>query len=317
MNLYTKFYGLKEEPFLLTPDPRFLHLAQPHREALTSLLESVLMRRGIMLFTGPVGTGKTTLLHAALQILSEKPGMQKRLRSAFIVIPTLSGDEFLEAVLDEFEVPSAGKSKPARLQALHKMLLETNRADGLAVLLIDEAHLLTPALLEEVRLLSNVDTYGGKLLQIVLCGQPELIPALRRKEMVALQQRIASRSSLRPLTQPETAEYIVERLHIAGLENQTSFTARAIEVVYFLSRGVPRVINLLCDGSLRLGARTERRHIQPEMVEEVAVALELNAEEPPAEGIIIPGSDVEPEVLQSAVDVLIHAMKQARRSGRE
>jgi general secretion pathway protein A len=316
MNLYTKFYGLKEEPFLLTPDPRFLHLAQPHREALTSLLESMLLRRGIMLFTGPVGTGKTTLLHAALQVLSEKPGMQERLRSAFVVIPTLSSDEFLEAVLDEFEIPSAGKSKPARLQALHRMLLETYRMDGLAVLLIDEAHLLTPELLEEVRLLSNVDTYGGKLLQIVLCGQPELLPALRRKEMTALQQRIASRSSLRPLSQVEARDYIVERLNIAGLRDQSSFTPRSLEVVYFLSRGVPRVINLLCDGCLRLGARTQQKQIQPEMVEEVAESMELNSEEPSTDGLMIP-APAQAEVLQTAVDVLIHAMKQARRGGRE
>jgi general secretion pathway protein A len=317
MNLYTKFYGLKEEPFLLTPDPRFLHLAQPHREALTSLLESMLLRRGIMVFTGPVGTGKTTLLHAALQVLSEKPGMQDRLRSAFVVIPTLSSDEFLEAVLDEFEIPSAGKSKPARLQALHRMLLETYRMDGLAVLLIDEAHLLTSELLEEVRLLSNVDTYGGKLLQIVLCGQPELLPALRRKEMTALQQRIASRSSLRPLSQVEARGYIVERLNIAGLRDQSSFTPRSLEAIYFLSRGVPRVINLLCDGCLRLGARTQQKQIQPEMVEEVAESMELNSEEPSTDGLMIPAPADQAEVLQTAVDVLIHAMKQARRGGRE
>lgn len=315
--MYTKFFGLKEEPFRLTPDPRFLHLAQPHRDALTTLLESVLMRRGIMLFTGPVGTGKTTLLHAALRILSEKPGMHKRLRSAFIVIPTLSSDEFLEALLDEFEIPSVGKSKPARLQALHHMLLETHREDGIAALLIDEAHLLTPELLEEVRLLSNVDTYGGKLLQIILCGQPELLTALRRKEMAALQQRIASRSSLRSLTQAETSAYISERLHIAGLLDQTSFTPPAIETIFSISKGVPRVINLLCDGCLRLGARTERRHIRPEMAEEVAESLELNLKETGTEAMLVPSPGTQAEVLQSAVDVLIHAMKQARQKGQE
>jgi general secretion pathway protein A len=315
--MYTKFFGLKEEPFRLTPDPRFLHLAQPHRDALTTLLESVLMRRGIMLFTGPIGTGKTTLLHAALRILSEKPGMHERLRSAFIVIPTLSSEEFLEALLDEFEVPSAGKSKPARLQALHHMLLQTHREDGLAVLLIDEAHLLTTELMEEIRLLSNVDTYGGKLLQIILCGQPELLTALRRKEMAALQQRIASRSSLRSLTQAETQAYIAERLRIAGLLDQTFFTASSAETIYYLSQGVPRVINLLCDGCLRLGARTERRHIRPEMVEEVAESLELNLKETATEAMLVPAPETQAEVLQSAVDVLIHAMKQARQKGQE
>jgi general secretion pathway protein A len=315
--MYTKFFGLKEEPFRLTPDPRFLHLAQPHRDALTNLLESVIQRLGIMVFTGPVGTGKTTLLHAALRILSEKPGVHKRLRSAFIVIPTLTRDEFLEALLDEFEIPSSGKSKPARLQALHHMLLQTHHEDGLAVLLIDEAHLLTPELLEEVRLLSNVDTYGGKLLQIILCGQPELLVSLRRKDMAALHQRIASRASLRPLTPMETHAYISERLHIAGLLNQTFFTIPAVEAIYHLSRGVPRVINLLCDGCLRLGAHTERKHIRPEMVEEVAESLEINLKESATETMLVPNSPVETEVLHSAVDVLINAMKHARRTGQE
>jgi general secretion pathway protein A len=315
--MYTKFFGLKEEPFLLTPDPRFLHLAQPHREALTSLLESMLMRRGIMLFTGPVGTGKTTLLHAALRILSEKPEMQKRIRSAFIVIPTLSSDEFLEALLDEFEVPSAGKSKPARLQALHRMLLETHRENGLATLFIDEAHLLTNELLEEVRLLSNVDTYGGKLLQIILCGQPELLTALRTKEMAALRQRIAGRSSLRSLTQVETHDYINERLHIAGLIDSTSFTPPAVESIYFVSQGVPRVINLICDGCLRLGARTGQKHIRPNMVEEVAESMELNQRETVTESLFVAAPAAQEEVLQSAVDVLIHAMRRGRRTGQE
>jgi general secretion pathway protein A len=315
--MYTKFFGLKEEPFRLTPDPRYLHLAQPHRDALTSLLESVFMRRGIMLFTGPVGTGKTTLLHAALRILSEKSGMNRRLRSAFIVIPTLTSSEFLEAVLDEFEIAGGGKSKPARLQALHRMLLETERENGIAVLMIDEAHLLGTELLEEVRLLSNVDTYGGKLLQIILSGQPELLPMLRRKDMAALQQRIASRSSLRPLSSVETCAYIAERLHIAGLVDQTSFTPPALESIYFLSQGVPRVINLICDGCLRLGARTERRQIRPDMVEQVAESLELNLKESETEDTGLPSPVAQAEVVQSAVDVLIQAMKQTRRVKQE
>ncbi len=314
--MYIKLFGLKEEPFRLTPDPRFLHLAEPHRDALTSLLESVLTHRGIMVFTGPVGTGKTTLLHAALRILSEKPGMKNRLRSAFIIIPTLTGEEFLEAILDEFEIPSVGRSKPARLQALLHMLLQTHREDGLAVLLIDEAHLLTPELLEEVRLLSNIDAYGGKLLQIILCGQPELLTALRRKEMAALYQRVACRSSLRALTLAETQGYIAERLHIAGLLNQTSFTVPAMEMIYHLSQGVPRVINLLCDGCLRLGARTQRTHVQPEMVEEVAESLELNLQETITDAMFLPSAETQAEVLQSAFNVIIHAMK-TRRGAQE
>jgi general secretion pathway protein A len=270
-----------------------------------------------MLFTGPIGTGKTTLLHAALRILSEKPGMRKCLRSAFIVIPTLTSSEFLEAVLDEFEIAGAGKSKPARLQALHRMLLDTERENGLAVLMVDEAHLLGTELLEEVRLLSNVDTYGGKLLQIIMCGQPELLSMLRQKDMAALQQRIASRSSLRALSSVETSAYIAERLHIAGLLDQTSFKPAALESIYLLSQGVPRVINLICDGCLRLGARTERRQIQPEMVEQVADSLELNHKESATDDSDLLSPAAEEEVLQTAVDVVIRAMKQSRRVRQE
>jgi general secretion pathway protein A len=321
--MYTAYYNLKEEAFRLTPDPRFLHLAEPHREALSVLLEGVLMRRGLMLFTGPVGTGKTTILHTALRILSEKSQVRGQIRSAFIVIPTLSRDEFLEAILDEFEVPSAGFSKPRRLQALHKMLLDTQRQNGVTVLLLDEAHLLSMDLLEEVRLLSNVDTYGGKLLQIILSGQPEIHPMLRRKEMAALQQRIASRCTLRPLSLVETRAYIAERLHAAGLRGPAPFTSPALEAVFGFSGGVPRVINLVCDGALSLGARTQRKHVEPDMVEEVAVSLGLNGEgdsqndlalqtqEPVADDI------PQPQALHSAVDVLIQAMKRARRAAQE
>lgn len=315
--MYTQFFGLKEDPFRLTPDPRFLHLAQPHSEALSGLLEGILMRRGIMLFTGPIGTGKTTLLHAALQILSEKHGSFKGLRSAFIVIPTLSANEFLEAILDEFEIPAAGKSKPARLQALHRMLLQTYRENSLAVLLVDEAHLLGPELLEELRLLSNIDTYGGKLLQIVLAGQPELLPALRRKEMAALQQRIGTRCSLRPLTLVETKAYIGERLHIAGLLDQTYFNSASIEVIHTLSRGVPRVINLICDGCLRLAARLGRKQITPAMVEDAARTLDLVMKDSSSEKDSATAAGPDSPAFQSAVDSLIHAMKQALRASQE
>jgi len=273
--VYLSFYHLNEPPFRLTPDPRFLHLAEPHRAVLTSLVEGVLLRKGIIVATGPIGTGKTTLLHAALQLLSA-PGIAKsKIASAFLLNPLLSREELLEAILEEFDVKANGTSKPRRLMALHQMLLEAQANGGTAVLIIDEAHLLTPELLEEIRLLNNSDTYHEKLLQVILCGQPELQSVLARPEMGALRQRIASRCTLRPLSAAETRAYIAERLHAAGLKAMSPFTGPALETVYHVSKGVPRLINLVCDGALALGCAHQRKQVAPDLVMEAAACLEL------------------------------------------
>ncbi len=271
--MYTAFYDLKEEPFRLTPDPRFLHLADPHRTALKALLQGVLQRKGFIVVAGPVGTGKTTLLHTALQILTEKSEGRGRLVSAFLVNPTLTPAELLEAVLDEYEIPTTSTSKPKRLAALHQMLFQTQQQGGTAVLLIDEAHLMTVELLEEIRLLGNTDTYHEKLLQIVLCGQPELFAVLQRPELQPLQQRIASTCLLRPLALPETRAYIAERLHAAGLRGAAPFTGKAVEHIHNLSGGVPRLINLVSDASLTAGFEAKKRQIDPALVEQAAAEV--------------------------------------------
>jgi general secretion pathway protein A len=271
--MYTSFYELKEEPFRLTPDPRFLHLADPHRTALKLLLQGVLQRKGFMVVTGPVGTGKTTLLHTALQILTEKAGSGNRLVSAFLVNPTLSPSELLEAMLDEFEISCASTSKPRRLAAFHQMLYQTQQQGGTSLLLIDEAHLMNVELLEEIRLLGNTDTYQEKLIQIVLCGQPELFRVLHRPELRALQQRIASTCQLRPLSLAETRAYIAERLHAAGLKGPVPFTTPAIESIQNLSGGVPRLINLLCDSCLSIGFEIEKKQIDQTIVKQAAEDL--------------------------------------------
>jgi len=266
--MYTAFYQLKEEPFRLTPDPRFLHLADPHRTALKALLQGVLQRKGFIVVAGPVGTGKTTLLHTALQILTEKSEGRGRLVSAFLVNPTLSPSELLEAVLDEYEISTTATSKPKRLAALHQMLFQTQQQGGTAVLLVDEAHLMSLELLEEVRLLGNTDTYQEKLMQIVLCGQPELLAVLQRPELQALQQRIANTCLLRPLALPETRAYIAERLHAAGLNGNSPFSSTAVETIHKLSGGTPRLINLLSDACLTLGFETKQKQIDPLLVEQ-------------------------------------------------
>jgi general secretion pathway protein A len=270
MVLYTAFYQLKEEPFRLTPDPRFLHLADPHRTALKMLLQGVLQRKGFTVVAGPVGTGKTTLLHTALQILTEKSEGRGRLVSAFLVNPTLTPSELLEAVLDEYEINCTATSKPRRLAALHQMLFQTQQQGGTAVLLIDEAHLMTVELLEEIRLLGNTDTYHEKLLQIVLCGQPELFAVLQRPELQALQQRIAGTCLLRPLSLPETRAYVAERLHAAGLRGSSPFTGTAVEAIHKLSNGVPRLINLLADACLMTGFELKRKQVDQLIVNQAA-----------------------------------------------
>jgi general secretion pathway protein A len=319
--MYTRFYNLREEPFRLTSDPRFFHLAEPHAAALATVVEAVMRRKGFVLMTGPVGTGKTTVVHTALQILTEKAATSHPISSAFILNPTLSREEFLEMILTEFEIPCTTTSKPARLSALQRMLLETQRKGGTSLLLVDEAHLLTTELLEEIRLLSNADTYQEKLLQIVLCGQPELLGLLRRPELRALRQRVASTCSLRPLNFQELQAYISERLHSAGFRGSLSpFPPPVLEEIHRLTEGVPRLINLLCDACLTLGSKAHRPVIDLFVVEEAATELGMKEKhaEPDLEAQYLrsrngAGREVAGDaVIGSALDLLVQAMKRRR-----
>ncbi len=268
--MYLSFYHLKEEPFRLTPDLRFLYLAETHRAALSTMVLGVMSRKGFIVATGPVGTGKTTLLHAMLQILSEK-----NVVSAFLFNPTLTRDEFLEALIEELEIRCESSSKTRRLLAVQEMLMQTQEKGGTVALVIDEAQLLSVELLEEIRLLSNTETYREKLIQVVLCGQTELLTLLERPESRALRQRVASRCQLRPLSLAESRAYIAERLHAAGLSSRSPFTGPAIEEVYRHAGGVPRLINLVCDSSLSIGFDTQSRQIGPDIVRDAAERLGL------------------------------------------
>jgi general secretion pathway protein A len=273
--MYLSFYGLTQEPFRLAPDPRFLHLAEPHRNALRAMLEGVNGRKGLQVATGPVGTGKTTLLYGLQHILSYEATPERPLRSAFIVNPTLSRDEYYEALLQELEVPLLA-TKPARLRTLHELLLRTFKENGNVVLIVDEAHLITPDVLEEIRLLLNLDNYPQSVLQIILCGQPELLVLLKKPELLALKQRIAMFSQLRVLTLAETRSYIAERLHVAGLHGENPFTSLALQEIHRISGGVPRVINLLCDRSLSAGFREQVKKIGTDSLIEAAEELNLS-----------------------------------------
>src|SRR5208337_259882 len=307
--MYLGYYQLMDEPFRLTPDPRFLHLSEPHQAALTSVLEGIFYRKGLVMITGPIGTGKTTLVHAALQLLTSK---KMAIKSALLFNPTLSRDEFMEMMLEEFEVNCTSRSKAKRLMALQQMLLDTQRSGGTSVLFIDEAHLLSSELLEEIRLLGNADAHQEKLLQIVLSGQPELLKIMNRIELSALQQRIAGRAHLRPLNQEETRVYVNERMRIAGLERSNPFPVKTLEAIHGFSGGVPRLINLICEECLLLGFRMQREMIQPELVGEAAVSLGLVEQTPVGEKkplSVMPSPSAKLEAPKSMVDVLIEAMK--------
>jgi general secretion pathway protein A len=322
--MYLAHYKLKAEPFQLTPDPRFLQLAEAHRNALSILFQGVLMRKGFLVLTGPVGTGKTTLLHAMLHMLSNPAVSKAPLSTAFVVNPTLTREEFLEFILDEFEVSCSSASKPRRLAALQDMLVETQRRGSTAVLVIDEAHLMNAELLEEVRLLGNTDSYREKPLQIILSAQPELQVVLQGRELQALKQRVAGWCALRALTLPETSAYIAERMHVAGLDDSSPFLDSAVERIFARSRGVPRVINLICDQCLIGGAMAGRRQIDPQMVDEAVLAMGWEVEVPPRSAHLSQGQANLPSVVpepraefQSCVDLLIQSMKQRRVAARE
>jgi general secretion pathway protein A len=273
--MYSSFYGLKQEPFRLTPDPRFLHLAEPHRNTLRAMVEGVAGRKGLQVSIGPIGTGKTTLLYCLQHILAHESRRERPVRSAFVVNPTLTPDELFEALFDELEIHPTAPTKPARLRALHELLLSSYKSNGAVVVIIDEAHLMPPALVEEVRLLMNLDNYPVNVLQVILCGQPELMPLLQRPELAALRQRISVVTKLRELTLNEARAYIAERLHVAGLRGEGPFTTAGLEEIYRLTGGVPRLINSVCDHTLAIGFRRQAKKLGAEFVNEAAEEMGL------------------------------------------
>jgi general secretion pathway protein A len=314
--MYLRHHGLREEPFNLTPDPRFLHMAEPYRVALQTVAQAIIRRRGMMVVSGPVGVGKTTLLHTTMQMLNRAKSDQASVTFAFVFNPILSREEFLETLISEFEVPCTSTSKPARLSALHRMFLDKQKSGGTSVLIIDEAHLLSMELLEEIRLLGNADTYGEKLLQVVFSGQPELIPLLRKPQLRALLQRITQYCSLRPLDAGETRSYVEERLQAGGLNGRSPFSPEAISVIHEHSQGIPRVINQICDGALVLSAEAGLHEIRPPIIEKAVARLQLTFEPAtPVAPVVQDEADL--SAAKSMVDFLIGAMKQRRATAPE
>jgi type II secretory pathway predicted ATPase ExeA len=275
--MYKSFYGLKENPFNVNPDPRFLFLTKQIEEALTGLMYGIQTRKGFITLTGEVGTGKTTLINRLLDWLHHR-----RARTAFLFNSRMNSSQLFDFILAEFDIPCESKSKSQQLLKLNHWLLERYRDGETVVLIIDEAQNLTYPVLEEIRLLTNLETSTEKLLQIVLSGQPELEEKLKLPQLRQLRQRIMLRCRTTPLSEEQTHEYIAERLRIAGASGDPIFSTKTIETIHVYSLGIPRVINLLCEHSLVNGFVEQQRPIQPKIVEEVAHEFQLDEVEPVA-----------------------------------
>lgn len=271
--MYKRFYGLTRSPFELSPDPEFFFPTRHHTEAFAILNYCVFRRKGFVVVSGEVGTGKTLLLRCLLDALNNN-----NIASAFVYNPQLSVPEFLAYVLTDLRVPLVNRTKGGMLSALNEFLLLRSRRGTTTVLVVDEAHLLTWELMEEIRLLTNLETSQYKLLQIVMVGQPELDRKIDSDELRQLKQRIAMRARLEPLGLQDLRGYIHRRLEVAGASCRGTkiFSEQAIEGIYHFSRGIPRVVNTLCENSLISGYGRQAKQIALEIVQESAMDLRLN-----------------------------------------
>jgi len=269
--MYQRFFGLKESPFNVNPDPRYLFMTKQIQESLAGLTYGIQNKKGFILLTGEVGTGKTTLLNRLLDWLRGQ-----RVATAYIFNSKLEVNHLFDYMMADFEIPCDSREKSQVLLRLNQWLLERYRAGETAVLIVDEAQNLTPDVLEEIRLLTNLETSTEKLLQIVLTGQPELEEKLKLPQLRQLRQRITLRCRTTPLSLEETFGYIAERLRIAGASGEPIFSKEAIQTVHMYSRGIPRVVNLLCEHSMINAYVDSLRPVPAHLVEEVAREFQLD-----------------------------------------
>lgn len=266
--MYVDFFELKEKPFKLTPDPKFLFLSSTHLEALNHLIYGIKNREGFILITGDVGSGKTTLCRVLLERMASDT------RTALIFNPMLSEKELLRAILQDFGFAYSGKTKKELVDELNTFLLKQLEEDKTVVLIIDEAQNLTISLLEQIRLLSNLETEKEKLIQIILLGQNELKEKLNLPALRQLNQRIGVRYELKYLNREETEKYIYYRLTVAGSDGRVIFADRALNRIYKYSKGVPRLINLVADRALLSGHMQLTNRITKNLVETGIKSLE-------------------------------------------
>lgn len=277
---YEEFYGFAQSPFTLAPDPRFLYPSPSHEEAIRLLLQTIRRREGIAVLSGDIGTGKTTVCRTVLEQLD------MTLFTSLVLNPFLSGEELLREILLDFGVVSREAVRSGRIisatrheliSTLHEFLTSLLPIGASGVLIIDEAQHLSPQVLEEIRVLSNLETNQTKLLQIVLVGQLNLLELLRQPEQRQLDQRVSLRAVLSPLGRLEMEAYVVHRLSIAGEMSQVAFEDSALDLVQIASGGVPRLINLICDRALMIGAQSDMRVITPQMITAAVSSLGLQS----------------------------------------
>jgi general secretion pathway protein A len=261
--MYEDFYGFRELPFNVTPDPRFLYRSESHRDALAYITYGVFQRKGFIAVTGEVGVGKTTVVGAFIDLF------QPSLEVAFIFSTKFPFDQLLYLICKDYGLEVEGKNKAQMMLALNDFLIERNAANRNSLLIIDEAQNLSPDVLEELRMLSNLETRDRKLLQIMLVGQPELETILNMNEMRQLRQRIPGICRISMLNRMEVESYVRYRLEIAGATNGGArFTADSFEEIYHFSTGIPRLINILCDRALLIGYVANTRVIDGRVVRE-------------------------------------------------
>ena len=266
--VYLEYYGLTEPPFDITPNPRFLFYSVKHREAFNHLLYGIRERKGFVQMTGEVGAGKTTLCRAMLEQLD------RHFATALILNPVMSADELVKAIALEFGLPVNGLDRLDTLAVINNFLLHQVEHGKETVLIIDEAQDLTDDLLEQVRLLSNLETDNRKLLQIILFGQPELRERLNNPRLRQLRQRITVRYHLPPLNRQEVTQYVRHRLHVSGGNGTPYFTRPALWRVYRYSQGIPRLVNAVCDKALLAGFVQQQKRIGYRMVGQAVRELE-------------------------------------------
>jgi general secretion pathway protein A len=276
--MYKAYFNFTRNPFELTPDPTFLFSTKRHNEALAALYYGVRRHKGFVVVTGEVGTGKTLVLRCLLRLLKQSTDVAY----AYIFNSLLSPTEFLQYIVADFGLPTSGKNKSELLFDLSHFLISRGSKKLTTVLIVDEAHHLSADILEEIRLLTNLETSEDKLLQIVLAGQPELDEKLDSVGLRQLKQRIALRARLDPLSEEEARGYIERRVKVAGknCEANTLFSAQTIATVYRHSRGFPRLINTICENALITAYARQMHIVTPDIVEDVAKDLRLEVVHP-------------------------------------
>ncbi|CAN5767539.1 hypothetical protein BH24ACI5_BH24ACI5_08950 [soil metagenome] len=306
--MYERFYELRERPFALSPDPDYLYPSRVHREALDYLRYGLESHAGFIVITGEIGSGKTTLLQTLLR------GLDSQTTVARIVNTILEPRELLETILIDFGLDPAGKSKPLLLRDLAQYLVDQRLAGRMVLLVIDEAQNLTVAALEELRMLSNLETEKSKLMQIVMVGQPTLREKLNAPELEQLRQRITVSYHLRPLDEDETANYINHRLRRAATGAPLEFPREATDAIHARGRGVPRIVNVICDAALVFGYAEERRLIDLALVQEVLGELEITGVLPPVGATNVTESAPSPAAVAATAASAPRAAAEPRRA---